>query len=202
MSQVRKYAFETEFAPDGAVLTQAPKRFTPEEVEAESKVAYARGSQDAVAQAERQTAAALQALVSAAAALLAQLDHERREIRAEAASIALAAAKTISGAALDAFGVERATASVEAAMDALRHQPRLIVKLPPKDAEVLSTRIAQMAEDHGYGGAILVRSDAKMRAGELVIDWSDGVVGVNPCEITERIEALIAATLAASDLQA
>ena len=197
MAQVRKYGFDTEFAPDGAVMREAPKRLTPEEIAAECAASYERGKQDAVAQAERKVAAALEALADAASAVLTRLDTESAAMREEGARIALAAARKVSGEALDAFGAERAVAAVEAAMDALRHQPRLLVKLPPADADVIKSRIAAMCETHAYAGAILVRAENAMRTGEVVIDWSDGVVSLSPAEAAERINALVDAALAA-----
>jgi flagellar assembly protein FliH len=197
MANVRKYGFDTEFAPDGAVMREAPKRLSPEEIAAECAAAYERGKQDAVVQAERKVAAALEALADAASAVLTRLDTESAAMREEAARIAMAAARKISGEALDAFGVERAVAAVEAAMDALRHQPRLLVKLPAADAEILKQRIAAMCETHAYAGAILVRAETSMRAGEVVIDWSDGVVTLSPAEAAERINTLVEAALAA-----
>src|SRR5690606_3675461 len=53
MSNIRKYAFETEFTPDGEIMREPPKRITPEEVSAASNDGYERGKQDATAQAER-----------------------------------------------------------------------------------------------------------------------------------------------------
>ena len=32
MSNIRKYAFETEFTPEGEIMREPPKRITPEEV--------------------------------------------------------------------------------------------------------------------------------------------------------------------------
>lgn len=197
MAQVRKYGFDTEFAPDGAIVSDAPKRLSPEEVAAECAAAYERGKQDALAQAERKAAAALEALADAASAVLTRLDAESTAMREEAARIALAAARKIAGEALDSFGAERAAAAVEAALDALRRQPRLLVKLPPADIEALQPRIAAMCETHAYAGAVLVRADDKLRAGEVVIDWSDGVVSLSPADAAERIHTLVEAALAA-----
>jgi flagellar assembly protein FliH len=197
MANVRKYAFDTEFTPDGAIVKDAPKRLTPEEIAAENDASYERGKHDAVAQAERQTAAALQALADAASAVLTRLDAESRAMREEAARIALVSARKIAGAALDAYGVERAAAAVEATMDALRHQPRLLVKLSPEAAEALKPRIAGMCETHAYAGAILVRAEPNLKAGEVSIDWSDGVVTMSPDDATARIQSLIDAALAA-----
>jgi len=197
MANIRKYAFETEFGPDGAIVKDAAPKLTPEEIEAERAAAYERGKQDAVAQAERQAAAALQALADAASAVLTRLDAESQSMRAEAAHVAIAAARKIAGAALDAFGEERAVAAIEAAMDALRHQPRLVVKLSPEVAENLKPRIAEMCETHAYAGVVLVREQAGLRTGEVIIDWSDGLIAMNPDEAAERINTLVEAALAA-----
>lgn len=201
MTQVRKFAFDTEFAPDGAIVSAAPKKLSPEEVEAVRAEAYKAGAQDATAHAEREAAAALQALADAASAVLTRLDAESRAMREEAARVALAAARKIAGAALDAFGPERAAAVVEAAMDTLRRQPRLLVKLSPEAADKLGPRIAEMCETHAYAGAVLVRPQPELGDGEVVIDWSDGVIAMNPEEAAQRIEALIEAALAAPPAQ-
>jgi hypothetical protein len=54
-----------------------------------------------------------------------------------------------------------------------------------------------MCETHAYAGAVLVRADDALRTGEVVIDWSDGVVSFKPSEAAERINALVEAALAA-----
>lgn len=200
MAQIRKYAFDTEFAPDGEILrgADAPQRLTPEQIEAERAMAYDRGKKDALVAAERETAAAMKELAQTAAALLARLDGESRAMREDAARIAMAAARKIAGAALEAYGEAPAAAAVEAAMDTLRHQPRLVVKLSPERADALRGRIEELCEAHAYAGAVLVRGDAQMKSGQISIDWSDGVVTADPGETAERIDALIEAALAAA----
>jgi flagellar assembly protein FliH len=197
MTTMRKFAFETEFTADGAVVRDAPRKFSAEEVESACHAAYARGAQDAAAQAEQHAAAALWALADAAAQLLARLHDERRGLRDEAARLALAAARKIAGAALGAISVERAASAIEAAMDALRHQPRLLVRLAPESVEVLKPRIEEMARAHGYDAAILVRAQPALRTGEAAIEWADGVVTWSVDEAAARIETLIEAALAA-----
>src|SRR5262245_44463530 len=126
MSQIRKFAFDREFSNQGAILresTALPKKLSQEEAEAMCAQAYERGKQDAVAAAERETAAALKEIAAQSQAALSRLDHEARAMRAEAARIALVAARKIADASLDAFGADRAAAAIEATMDALRHQP-------------------------------------------------------------------------------
>lgn len=199
MSNVRKYAFDTEFTPDGEIMREPSKRITPEQVQAANTDAYEKGKNDATAQAERRTAAALEAIADAASAVLTRLDAESHAMRVEAARIAMAAAQKIAGAALDSFGIERAAQAVEAAMDALRQQPRLVVKLPPEMAEQLKPRITEMCETHAYASAVLVRAEPGLKNGAVVIDWSDGVIAMDPADAARRIEELIEAALAANE---
>jgi len=83
-------------------------------------------------------------------------------------------------------------------MDTLRHQPRLVVKLSPEAAENLTPRIAAMCETHAYAGAVLVRAEPGLVTGEVIIDWSDGVIAMKPEDAAARITALVDAALAAS----
>jgi flagellar assembly protein FliH len=201
MAQVRKYGFDTEFAPDGKILNaNAPgvRKLTTEDLEAERKAGYESGKKDALAQAEREAAAALQQLAGAASAILTRLDAESRAMREDAARIALAAARKIAGAALEKYGADHAAAAVEAAMDALRHQPRLLVKLSPEATESLRPRIEEMCATHAYAGAVLVRAEPGLKQGEVIIDWSDGVISLDPAQIATQIETLVEAALSAA----
>ncbi len=197
MTQVRKYAFDTEFTPEGAVLRDAAKRLNPEEVEAERAAAYERGKQDAVAQAENRASAALEALANAASAAVTRLDAESRAMREEAARLAMAAAQKIAGAALEAYGVERAASAIESTMDMLRHHPRLVVRVSPEAAEALKPRIEAMCATHAYASAILVRAEPGLKAGEVSIDWSDGMITLDPEEAAQRVQALMEGALSA-----
>lgn len=197
MSTVRKYAFDTEFAADGAVVRASTTRLSPEAVEAERKAAYERGKQDVMALAERESAAALAQIAQATNAILSRLDNESNILRADAAQLAMAAARKIAGAALDQFGADRVASAIEATMDMLRHQPRLVVKLAPEAAEILKPRIEAMAEAHAYAGAILVRAEPNLRGGAVAIDWSDGVIALDPDDIARRAEEIVSSALAA-----
>jgi flagellar assembly protein FliH len=195
MGIARKYAFDTEFAPDGAIVRTSTTRLTPEAVEVERNAAYERGKQDAMAQAEREAAIALQGLAATAAQILKRLDAETRAHRDDGAVLALAVAHKVAGAALSAYGDERALKAIEGAMDMLRQQPKLVVRLPKDAANLLKPRIDAMAEAHGYAGAILVREDETLVSGAVSIDWSDGVVVHDPVEIARRVDSLIHTTL-------
>ncbi|GAM97813.1 flbE protein [alpha proteobacterium U9-1i] len=198
MSNIRKYVFDTEFTPDGGIVKDASRRLTPEEAEAEKQRAHEKAKHDAMVAAERQSAAHLQSLADAASAVLTRLDAESRAMREEAVRVAMAAARKIAGRALDAFGQEPAAAAIEAAMDALRHQPRLVVRLPAELADDLKPRIEEMSAAHAYAGAVLVRVEPGLKKGAVVIDWSDGVVSLDPDETAARVDELVEAALASA----
>ena len=199
MAHIRKYVFDTEFTPDGRVLREASAqpRLTQEDIEAARKRAFEAGQQAAEAEAAREAAAALKQLAAVATSVLSRLDDESRMLRQDAAQLALIAARKIAGAALDKFGVENAAAAVEAAMDTLRQQPRLVVKLAPDAADALRARLEEMCAAHAYAGAVLVRADAARAPGEVAIDWGEGAVAHDPEAVARRIEELIAAALGA-----
>jgi|CXWL01.1.fsa_nt_gi flagellar assembly protein FliH len=199
MAQIRKYAFDTEFTPDGGIVRDAQKRLSPEEIEAERTRVYEQAKKDALVAAERDAAAQLQNLADAASAILTRLDAESRAMREEAARVAMAAARKIAGAAIDAYGADTIAAAIESAMDALRHQPRLVVRLAPELVETLKPRIDDMSAAHAYAGAVLVRAEPGMKRGAVIVDWSDGVVSLDPAETTERVNALVEATLASAN---
>ena len=195
---MRKFSFDTEFAPDGTIVrdgSQTARRFNSDEVETARQAAYAQGRDDALAAAERASAQALADLAARTAALLQTLDVQAQAMRAQATQLALVAARKIADAALDAFGHERVMAAIETAMENLRHSPRLIVRIAPDAAETLRPRIAEMAAAHQYPNAVIVRAEAGLQGPAVTIDWGDGVVTLDPNEIAARIDAQISSAL-------
>jgi len=201
MGEVRKFAFDREFAPDGTVLRDAAAgvrtHLTAEEVEAERAAAFKCGQQEASVAAERSAAEAAQAIMQSARALLARLDEETQLLRREAAQVALTAARAIAGAALDEFGEARAAAAAAAAMEALPASPRLIVRVAPSVIEGVRTRLEAAAKDHAFAGAVLIRADEALTAGDVTIDWTEGVIAIERADIELRVAALVETALLA-----
>ena len=73
------------------------------------------------------------------------------------------------------------------------------MKLPPEMAEQLKPRITEMCETHAYASAVLVRAEPGLKNGAVIIDWSDGVIAMDPADAARRIEELIEAALAANE---
>lgn len=194
---VRRYAFDTVFDADGAVLREGArtKSFTIDEVEAERATAYEAGRKDELARAEMQIARALTEIGAATAALTAQIAADRREALVDAARLALAAARKAAGAALDGFGEARVAAALDEAFDTFVGAPRVVIRVSP-NLQGVRERLDETAREHGFDGALVVRPDPAVRGGDVTIDWGEGSIAHNSEEALRRIEDMVLSALA------
>jgi len=197
IAPVRRYAFDTVFDADGAVLREGARTrsFTIEEVEQERATAYAAGRNDETARAEAQIAQTLSDIAAATTALTTRLAADRREMLSDAARLALAAARKAAGAALDAFGDARVAAALDEAFDTFVGAPRVVIRVAP-GMQGVRERLGATARDHGFDGALVVRADPAVRAGDVTIDWGEGSIAHNSEEALRRIEDMVLSALA------
>ena len=194
---MRRYAFDTVFDSDGAVVREGvrTRSFTTEEVEQERASAYEAGRQDEVARAEAQIARALSDIAASTAALTATLAADRRAMLTDAAHLALAAARKAAGAALDGFGDARVAAALDEAFDTFIGAPRVVIRVSP-GLQGVRERLEEAAREHGFDGALVVRADPAVRAGDVTIDWGEGSIAHNSEEALRRIEDMVLGALA------
>lgn len=198
MSAVRKYAFDTVFAPDGAILRDGKgfrTQYNSEEVEAERRTAFEEGRREETARAEGEAASAAERLAASAAAILGRLNQECESLRREAAALAMAAARKAAGAALDAFGEERILAAVAETMDALRHAPRLIIRVPTNSYSALRPRLEELARQSAYAGAVVVREDPALAAADVTLEWAEGLIAFDQESLFARVDEIITRSL-------
>jgi flagellar assembly protein FliH len=203
LNTAKPFTFDTVF--DGARVIEAvrPKRaFTPEEVEAARAEAYAAGERSAVARAEQDAAAALSAVQSLAAEALQALTRLAHEHRAASAELALAAARKIADAALDAFPEAPAAAALQALARDLDATPRLLVHAPAADEARLAAALESAAANAGFAGQIVLKPDASAPRAAFVFDWGDGRARFDPEAAAARVEAALMTALAAEGLHA
>lgn len=202
MSPARKFSYETVFSAEGEVLRDGRGHrsiFTAEEVEAERRAAYEQGRASAEAKAAQSAADAAQALARQAQLLLTRLDGESRALKQDAAALARLAARAIAGAALDAFGPERAEEIVAQALDSLRAAPRIVAKLRPEHAEALTPRLQALADEHGLAGQLIVRPEPNARPGDVSLEWGEGALAFDREEAQARLNELIEQALQVED---
>jgi flagellar assembly protein FliH len=202
-----RFAFDTVFDAGGHIVRSASRKnemHNLEEVAALEAKAYERGLNDATARAAQEFADAMGTLARLSQMLLGRLATEAETLRNDATSVALAAAKSIAGRALDQFGEEAVLGAIQEALSQLRTAPRLLIRVAPHLEGGLSPRIQDMAEQSGLTGAIVVRADASIAVGDVHLDWADGSIQHDQSASFALIEAAAAkwlATQAQEDLQ-
>jgi flagellar assembly protein FliH len=196
---LKKFAFETVFAPDGQVLRDAAGTrnvYTREEVDAERTAAYEAGRADETVQRLAAIAEELATISTALASIGASYNADLTRLRDGAAELALAAARGIAGEALDAFGEVRVCAVVESVVAEALSAPRLVVKVGAAAAERLRPQIERIADDYGVTANLVVREDGALSPGDVSIDWGEGHVALSAGAAIAEIEARVRARLA------
>ncbi|HEX8231832.1 MAG TPA: flagellar assembly protein FliH [Caulobacteraceae bacterium] len=201
----RKFAFDTVFGGAGDVLVAPvrPKRlFTAEEVEHIRLAEYAEGERSALARAEAEAAQALtavSAVIGQAMATLVEVAHQHRQ---GAANLAMAAAARIADAALERFPTAPAEAALEALAREVEAAPRLTVRAEPRLQERLQEALERVAEACGYPGQVTVKADPAAAPAAFTFDWGEARAAYDPQAAAVRVEAALAAALAAEGLHA
>ena len=190
MSNAKPFAFDREFAPDGTVLREGEKiRRVLTEDEAQALVADAaeQARMTEEAEAARASAEALRQVNAKLQALLARLDAESEALREDAARLAVAAARTIAGKALESYGADTVEACAKEALADLRAEPRIAVRVAPALADPIAERLYAFAQAEGLEGAIMVRADEDIATGDCVLEWRAGAVERTAADIDARI---------------
>ncbi|MET3528381.1 FliH/SctL family protein [Phenylobacterium koreense] len=200
----QKFGFDTVFDnAGGAYAPPRPKRLFPaDEVEAIRAQAFAEGERQglgSMAALEAQALSQIAAAVGQALPRLAGVAHEHREA---SAALALACARAIADAALDAFPVAPIRAAMENLAREIEAQPRLIVNVSAQLAEGLQAKLEETARAIGYPGAIQVRASASIGPAAFTLDFGDGAAAFDPAAAAERVAGALHAALAAEGLHA
>lgn len=195
MTAARKYGFDTVFSAEGEILRDGHGLraiYTAKEVEAIRAEAFAAGEDSEIAKAQRAAADMARTLAKQAQLLLTQIGGEIQSLRAEATQFALAASQAIAGAALDRFGEARALQVVEEALEELRLQPRLLVRVPETLHAILEPMLRAIANEQGLGDTLVIRGDPAAQPGDVSLEWPEGRISVSRADLMARLEALAA----------
>ena len=201
----RKFTFDTVFNDTGGISAQpAPVKrvFLPDEVEKVRREAYAEGERSAMVRAEQAQAQALNEIAAQVRAAFAALSKVAHDHRTGSAELALAAARTIAGAALEQFPEAPAAAALQALSREVEAAPRLTVRASADNLPRVQADLARIAEQLGLTGQISARADASLAGAAFVLDWGDGRASFDPGEASERVAAALRNALAAEGLHA
>jgi len=197
MTTSAKYTFDVEFRPEGDLVSNAARArqkraYTMDEIDQLSAKAREQGMKAGQVRAAEAQNQEIARLVEALRAVVTRSSKATDDVREESAMIALAAARKLAGAAVDALP----TIDVE---DVLRHalhqalgEPRIVLHTSPKVAELLRPKLAEIAHEEGFEGRVVVTGEAQMGAADCRIEWRGGGAERSTQQIESVIGELIA----------
>lgn len=194
MTKANPFLFERDFRdPHGAAN---PKHLA--DLRAAEDEGFERGLAEGRARAEREIqarlAGAVEAVAGAVGDLLSRMDAHRAEVEADAAALALALARKLAGAALEA---QPLTAIAEVAIGAFQHLrgvPHIVVRTHQPLVDHVDRLMHGLARERGFEGRIVVLGEPDMNPHDVRIEWADGGVVRDQA----RIEAAAAEVLASA----
>jgi flagellar assembly protein FliH len=113
-------------------------------------------------------------------------------VRADAALLALAAAKKIAAAALEAIPAAEVESALRQAMHQAVGEPRVILRAAPDVVAALESRVADIAHEEGYEGRVMLAADPTLRGGDCRIEWRGGGSERSEAALESAIGGLIA----------
>ena len=192
-----KFTFDTEFRGASDVASDAArarqkKTLTIEEIETLRASAQAEGTQAASVRAAENIERTADALVMALRAALDRSHDEIENLRAEAAALALAAAKKIAPAALAALPAGDVENALREAMHQAIGEPRITLRAAPDVIAALEGKIEAIAHEEGYDGRVILAADPAITGADCRIEWRGGGSERSEAAIEAALDALVA----------
>ena len=192
-----KFTFDTEFRGPSDVASEAArtrqkKTLTVEEIETMRSDAQAEGAETASVRAAENIERTAAALVIALRAALDQSHAEIEGVRAEAALLALAAAKKIAPAALAALPAGDVENAMREAMHQAIGEPRITLRAAPDVIAALEGKVEAIAHEEGYDGRVILAADPAITGADCRIEWRGGGSERSEAAIEAALDALIA----------
>jgi flagellar assembly protein FliH len=185
-----KFTFDTRFDERTAQAAdkQVRKSFTADEIEALKGDAREEGRRQADILATQALASSIGQVAAAVLAAMDAMNDQVERLRAEAAGLALAAAKKLAGAALSHAPEAEIVEALNVALHQAIGEPRVVIRTPPALAKTLESRAAAIASEQGYEGRIQIAADNSLSGADCRIEWRGGGI--------ERSHSLIENALA------
>ena len=192
MDRTVKFTFDTHF--DGANPrneksdARSRKSYSAEEIEAMKRQACEEGRTQGDVLATHAIAASIGQVAAAVHAAIQAMDGEIELIRAEAAGLAIMAAKKLAHAALAAAPEVEIEEALRVALHQAIGEPRVVVKTSPLLSQKIQERANEIAHQEGYEGRMQFVPDDGLANADCRIEWRGGGI--------ERAQSAIEGALA------
>ncbi len=192
MNTTVKFTFDTHF--DGAdprnekSEARSRKSYSAEEIDVMKQAAREEGRTNGDVLASHAIAASIGQVAAAVLAAIQAMDGEIECLRAEAAGLAIVAAKKLAHAALATAPEAEIEEALRAALHQAIEEPRVIVTTAPLIAHKIQERADDIAHHEGYEGRMQFVPDDGLANADCRVEWRGGGI--------ERAQSAIESALA------
>src|SRR6185312_2423305 len=192
-----KYTFDTEFRPEGDLISNAARerqKKSHSRAEIDQLCARARDQGMKAGQVRAQEAIAAGTLDVAAVLkdVLARSSKDVEQVRADAAGIALVAAKKLARAALATLPQAEIEIALREAMHQAIGEPRIVLRTAQGVADAIAARLNEIAHDEGFDGRVQISGDPALKGTDCRIEWRGGGAERSESAIENALQELIA----------
>ncbi len=179
MSEPKKFTFDTEFRPEGDLVSNAARArarrvFTQGEIDQMFAKARAEGMKAGQVRAIEAQGAAINQLCDTVRDSMGAAHNEIDAIREEAAQLALIAARKLARRALEALPEGEVEEALREAIHQAITEPRIVLRAAPNVIALLKDKLDELAHELGYEGRIVANAEQGMRGGDCRIEWRGG----------------------------
>lgn len=197
MTATTKYTFDVEFRPEGDLISNAArarqkKSYTHDEIDQLCARAREQGMKAGQVRAQEAIAASAQHAADTLQAVLSRTSQDIEQVRAEAANIALLAAKKLARAALSTLPQSEIENALRDAMHQALGEPRIVLRTAPAVVEAISARLSEIAHDEGFDGRVQISGDPSLQGSDCRIEWRGGGAERSEQAIEDTLQEIIA----------
>jgi flagellar assembly protein FliH len=189
-----KFTFDTHFGGEvpealpGRNEARSRRTYSAEEIEFMREQAHAEGMQSGEVRAKQALVASIAQISAAIMRVIQAMDADVEEVRKKATQFAMAAARHLAGAALDAAPQKEIEAVLREAAHQAIGEPRIVLRLAPQAADALAEEAASLAHLEGFEGRVQVVADRNFTGADCRVEWRGGGI--------ERLQEILETHLA------
>lgn len=192
--QAVKFTFDSLLHDDKAPAPVAKVRMVSEtEVDAARAAAFeegrAAGRIDAETAIERSLVMMLEEVASGTARLMREIEGEMRATKVEAAGLAIAVARKLSGRLLARAPLAEIEALLTESLADHADEPRIVVRLDENLVEPMRQRLDTLLARQPFAGRIILIGEAGFAGADCRIEWPDGGIERRVALIDAAVDA-------------
>ncbi|MFL4967430.1 MAG: flagellar assembly protein FliH [Xanthobacteraceae bacterium] len=202
MSAPAKFLFNVDFGsgrdqPTEQAISQAALQLAVAEAEARGhRTGYAAARADSAAESERRTAAALEQIAGALAALTSGLHQIEQRLEAEAVEVAHAVGAKLASELISREPFAEIAALAADCFDHVIGAPHVVVRINDALYADAHERLAEIARLRGFDGRVVVLAEPDVALGDCRIEWADGGLNRDRAKAQAAINEAVAAYVA------